>query len=119
MLQIFKDKNIQETKKIDKNIHLLILKNETMLVIIENDNNVFSLNRNIFKKIEDELLDYDFYLYSNLKKQGYYIKIKEPNNIIRKAFDLTKKDNIFFGKEVLQNKVNQDDIKNLIEKIGK
>ena len=47
------------------------------------------------------------------------MKIKEPNNFIRNAFDHTTKDEIYFGKEILQNKIAVDDVINKIKNIGK
>ena len=100
-------------------IKIIIYKNETMLVAIENKDNVFSITRSEFETIEQELLDYDFYLYSKKDKKSYYIKIKEPNNEIRIAFDNSNKDRIFFGKEVLNKVVSDKDVENMIKKIGR
>ena len=33
------------------------------------------------------------------------MKIIEPDNFIRKAFDSTTKNEVYFGKEILQNKI--------------
>ena len=68
---------------------------------------------------EQELLDYDFCLIDNSRNQLYYMKVKEPNNFIRKAFDSTTKNEIYFGKEILQNKIVEDDLIKKIKTIGK
>ena len=47
------------------------------------------------------------------------MKVKEPNNFIRKAFDSTIKNEIYFGKEILQNKITEDDLIKKIKTIGK
>lgn len=115
---------IQKYKKIIKTIKLghltyIIFEDNTILVIIQNNDNIFKIYRNEFNIIEEELLDYDFCLIDNSEKQLYYIKIKEPSNFIRKAFDSTVKDEIYFGKEILQNKVTRDEFLEKIKKIGK
>ena len=90
-----------------------------MLVIIKNNKNVFKITRNDFEYIEQELLDYDFCLVDNSKNQIYYMKIKEPNNFIRKSFDSTKKDEVYFGKEILQNKIDENELIKKMKEIGK
>lgn len=112
-------KEYEKIINVSNYIKIIIYKNETMLVAIENKNNVFSITREEFEIIEEELLDYDFYLYSKNDKKSYYIKIKEPNNEIRKAFEYSKKDRIFFGKEVLNKVVSDKEIEDKIKNIGK
>ena len=109
--------NFEERKL--KHLTYLIFENETILVLIKNNKNIFKIAREDFNEIEQELLDYDFCLIDNVKNQLYYMKIKEPNNFIRKAFDHTTKDEIYFGKEILQNKITEDDLINEIKNIGR
>lgn len=117
--EIINKNNISFEEKKLKNLTYLIFKNETILVLIKNNKNVFKILREDFNEIEQELLDYDFCLIDNVKNQLYYMKIKEPNNFIRNAFDHTTKDEIYFGKEILQNKIAVDDVINKIKNIGK
>lgn len=102
-----------------KYLTYLIFENETILVLIKNNKNIFKITREDFNEIEQELLDYDFCLIDNIKNQLYYMKIKEPNNFIRKAFDATEKGEIYFGKEILQNKIKEEDFIKRIKNIGK
>ena len=74
---------------------------------------------NNLTNLEKELLDYDFCLIDNSKNQLYYMKIKEPNNFIRNAFDHTEKDEIFLGKEILQNRITETDLISKIKNIGR
>ena len=106
----FKEKNL-------KFLTYLIFENETMLVLIKNNKNIFKITREDFNDLEQELLDYDFCLIDNSKNQLYYMKVKEPNNFVRKAFDSTKKNEIYFGKEILQNKITEDDLTKKVKKI--
>ena len=102
--------------KIGKNIELFEFENETMLIIIRSSNNVFKINRKDFYKIDDRLLPYNFYLINEVENKTFYITIKEPANFLRNAFENSLKNEIYFGKDVLNNKINNE---NLIEKIRK
>lgn len=90
-----------------------------MLIVIENNNDVFSISRKIFNEIDEELLPYSFCLIDSSKKQLYFINVKETNNFLRNSFDHTKEDFIYFGKEILNNKINEDELISKIDKIGK
>ena len=114
--------NIEKIKYKEKKLKFLsylLFENETILVIIKNNKNIFKIIRDDFDYIEKELLDYDFCLIDNSKKQLYYMKIKEPNNFIRKAFENTEKSEIYFGKEILKNKITEEDLIRKIKSIGK
>lgn len=107
-------------KTIDNDgVKLLFLDNETILAIIINKKNVFKINRKQFYRIDDELLPYGFLLIDSTQKNMYFMKYKEPNNQLRYAFDSTKKDEIYFGKEILQNKIKLNELLSNIEKIEK
>lgn len=116
--KIIKRANISFKERKLKRLSYLEFENETLLVIIKNNKNVFKITREDFEKIESILLDYDFCLIDTTMEQLYYMKINEPNNFIRKAFDSTKKDEIYFGKEILQNKITEQDLITRIKKIG-
>lgn len=116
---ILNKSGIKYKEKRLKFLSFLTFENETILVVINNNKNVFKILRNDFEVIEQELLDYDFCLVDNFKNQLYYIKIKEPNNFIRIAFDSTEKNEIYFGKEILRNKIEKEELLEKIIKIGK
>ncbi len=116
---IIKKSNINFKERRLKLLTYLIFENETMLVLIKNNKNIFKITREDFYDLEQELLDYDFCLIDNSRNQLYYMKVKEPNNFIRKAFDSTIKNEIYFGKEILQNKITEDDLIKKIKTIGK
>lgn len=98
-------------------VKLLFLDNETILAIIINKKNVFKINRKQFYRIDDELLPYGFLLIDSTQKNMYFMKYTEPNNQLRYAFDSTQKDEIYFGKEILQNKIKLNELLSNIEKM--
>lgn len=116
---IIRKYNINFEEKKLKYLTYLIFENETILVLIKNNKNIFMIAREDFNELEQELLDYDFCLIDNSKNQLYYMKVKEPNNFIRKAFDVTTKNEIYFGKEILQNKIIEEDLIKKIRDIGR
>ena len=117
--EIVKKNHIDFEERKLKHLTYLIFANETILVLIKNNKNIFKITREDFDEIEQELLDYDFCLIDNVKNQLYYMKIKEPSNFIRDAFDHTTKDEIYFGKEILQNKITEDVLISKIKNIGR
>lgn len=115
--KLLKDNKIEFILKKRKNINIYIISDEKMLIVIKNNNNVFSIDRKTFNEIDEELLPYSFYLFDSNKNQGYFIKIKEPNNFLRNSFDSTDKNEIYFGKQVLNNKIKEEELLNRIEEI--
>ena len=115
--KLLKNNKIEFILKKRKNINIYIISDEKMLIVIKNNNNVFSIDRKTFNEIEEELLPYSFYLFDSNKNQGYFIKIKEPNNFLRNSFDSTDKNKIYFGKQVLNNKIKEEELLNRIEEI--
>lgn len=94
------------------------LENESIVVIIKNKGNVFKIDRKFFYKIDDLLLPYIFILIDTNSGKKYCMKIKEPNNFLRNAFENSSKDEIYFGKQVLQNEMEDKKILDEIKKIG-
>lgn len=117
--QIFDKNNIHYKLKYNKkNMCIFEFDNQTLLVLIKNNKNIFKISRNDFEIIEEILLDYDFCLLDITKNELYYMKINEPSNQIRNAFNSTDKDEIYFGKQVLQNRISEKDLIKKINKIG-
>lgn len=99
------------------NVHIYTINDEKMIIVIINKrDNIFSISRDIFNVIDDELLPYSFFLIDNYERI-YFYKINEPNNSLRKAFDSCNKDIIYFGKEILNNTIIDKDLKKYIDKI--
>lgn len=75
-----------------------------------NNKNVFKIDINWFYEIDDMLLPYVFILIDKSNNQKYCMKVKEPNNFMRNSFEFSKKDEMFFGKEILQNKITDEQL---------
>ena len=86
-----------------------------MVIVIKNKkDNIFSISRKCFNIIDGELLPYSVILVDN-KDNIYYYDIKEPNNVLRKAFDSCNKELIFFGKEILNKKIETNELNKILK----
>lgn len=113
---ILKENKCNYTLKKIGNVSIYNLNDTKMLIVIENKGNVFSITRDIFNEIDEELLPYSFCLIDKNNEKIYFIEIKEPNNFLRNGFDSTKKEIIYFGKQVLNNEIKENELINKIER---
>lgn len=104
--------------RINGNVSYVEFENEFLIIIIKSKDNVFKIKRKDFYVIDDLLLPYVFLLIDERDEKKYLIKVSEPANFVRNAFDNTSKDEIFFGKQVLQKKINDITLIDEIKKIG-
>lgn len=116
--QILDRNNVHYKLKRIKNVCIYELDDEVLLITISNNKNIFSINRKIFYEIDDKLLPYSFCLEDTSTNNLYYMKIKEPNNFLRKSFESTNKDVIYFGKQILQHKIQEKELISELKKIG-
>ena len=116
--KLLRENKINYTVKREQNTYIYNIDDEKMLIVMVSKSNVFSIGRELFNKIDEELLPYSFCLIDSSKNQIYFIKINEPNNFLRDSFDYTEKDILYFGKQVLNNKIEESDIINKIKEIG-
>lgn len=117
--KILKDNKCNYSLKKRKNIFIYNLNDTKMLIVIENNGNIFSITKEIFNEIDEELLPYSFCLIDKNNGKMYFMEIKEPNNFLRNSFEYTNKEKIYFGKEVLNNEIKEKDLVQKIANIGK
>lgn len=117
--ELFDKTNIKYViHKKNRNFEYIEFENESIVIIIKNDTNIFKIRRKDFFEIDDMLLPYVFLLIDESKKEKYLVKVKEPHNELRHGFDSTEKDEIYFGKQILQNKKKDEDIIKELKMIG-
>ena len=107
-------------KKINKGkITIYEFENEVLLCIIQSQCNTFKIDFSDFKYLDDKLLPYSFLMINKKTDKMYYLKISEPNNFIRNDFEATKKNELYFGKQILNNEIkNGTDLIKNIEGMG-
>lgn len=104
--------------KIDKYTKYYEFENETVVVVMYSKSNTFNIKRKDFELIDNLLLPYAFLLINTTTNNKYYIEIEEPNNFLRNDFEYSKKDSLFFGKQLLQKKIDDEEILKRIIKLG-
>ena len=80
------------------------------IVSITENGNVFKLDEDLFYYLDNQPELYAFILVDKVANQYYYFDFKMKNNWIKSSFERSGKDEIYFGKIVLNNRVTQDKI---------
>ena len=80
------------------------------IVSITENGNVFKLDEDLFYYLDNQPELYAFILVDKVANQYYYLDFKMKNNWIKSSFERSCKDEIYFGKIVLNNRVTQDKI---------
>lgn len=80
------------------------------IVSITENGNVFKLDEDLFYYLDNQPELYAFILVDKVANQYYYLDFKMKNNWIKSSFERSGKDEIYFGKIVLNNRVTQDKI---------
>ena len=80
------------------------------IVSITENGNVFKLDEDLVYYLDNQPELYAFILVDKVANQYYYLDFKMKNNWIKSSFERSGKDEIYFGKIVLNNRVTQDKI---------
>lgn len=84
--------------------------NPINLVYMESRSSIFSIDRDLFYYIDQQKLNYSFLLRNKEKEEFYFLEYKDKKNWLSSSFERTDKDEIFFGKIVLQKKIKLSEI---------
>lgn len=95
--------------KIASNMHIFYLQSK---------NNQFIVERDLFEYLDSNKLPYSFLLYDSTSRKYYFLDLARKNNWVKSCFDTCNKDEIFLGKQVLNNGVNLEWFINYIKKIS-
>ena len=71
------------------------------IVSITENGNVFKLDEDLFYYLDNQPELYAFILVDKVANQYYYLDFKMKNNWIKSSFERSGKDEIYFGKIVL------------------
>lgn len=107
--------NVIEHRKMGK-VEITKVNSEWNIVTIFSKSNIFTIKRDLFEYIDKLNEKYAFCLIDKKEDKVYYMEFKNKNNWLKSSFDSCKKDELFFGKIVLQNRVT---VSELITKIKK
>ena len=124
MLEIEFDKLLKEYsipfKKQNYEINIDIYKIETKkninIVVISNNSNTFKIDRDLFYYLDNQKLLYGFILINKSDNGLFYLEFNNKKNWLNSSFERTDKEELFFGKIVLNNKISENDLVELIKK---
>ena len=101
-------------KKLDGNENYVIykVKSKKMLLCLKGRKNRFELERDVFDYLDMNKLDYSLLLVDG--NNLFFIELNKKNNWIKSCFESCDKDSIFLGKQVLNHRVREEELANLL-----
>lgn len=109
---LFKKQNYDEYTKLYK----LGNKKTINLAVISGNINTFKIDRDLFYYLSNQKEMYCFLLINKVKKEIFYLEFRNKINWLNSSFETSDKDELYFGKIVLKNKLSEQQ---LIEKLKK
>ena len=103
-------------QKYDSNIYIYKIPNKANIVTITAKTNIFLLDRDLFYYLSNQNEMYSFVLKSKDDNQIYYLEFKNKISWLNSSFETCNKEELYFGKIILNNKSN---IRTIIDKIKK
>lgn len=112
-----KENIIYKTQEYDDNTKIYKIgdSKKINMVTIKEEGNIFKINIDLFYYLDNQKDLYSFLLTDLDKKQSYYLEFKEKNNWIKLSFERSRKEEIYFGKIVLNNRINTNGLKNKLK----
>ncbi|MDF2892079.1 MAG: hypothetical protein K0R80_2446 [Clostridia bacterium] len=110
---LMREKGIEyKFQEYDSNVYLFKVGNEKKINIItmEENSSTFKIDRDLFFYIDNQKEMYAFLLINTAEDKTYYLEFLDKNNWLKTSFDRSDKESIFFGKIVLQHRVNIEEI---------
>ena len=124
MLEIKFDKLLEKylvpykKQNYETNIEIYKVENKKNLnvVVILGSTSTFKIDRDLFYFLDSQSLLYCFVLINRTDSGLFYLEFKNKNNWLKSSFERTDKDELFFGKIVLNHRISERD---LIEEVKK
>lgn len=100
----------------ESNIHIYKIENNKKINIVQmvEDTNIFRIDRDLFYYLNNQSIMYCFLLINKLDSSLFYLEFGAKNNWLKSSFERSDKDELYFGKIVLNHKISEA---HLIEKI--
>jgi hypothetical protein len=111
--KLMRDNGIEyKFQEYDSNIYIFKVGKETkinVIVMMENSS-TFKIDRDLFFYIDNQREIYTFLLINTAEDKIYYLEFLDKKNWLKTSFDRSDKEYIFFGKIVLQHRINLDEV---------
>lgn len=112
--ELLKTKEIEFVPKYkEKNILVVNISDYSVLIWI-NNNNTFKMKRSILEEMNNVSEKQVYFLIDNTAKKYYFMKFPKSNNWLTSGFYNCDKDELFLGKQVLNN---QKPLSNIISEL--
>lgn len=92
------------------NIYKLGNQKSINLITMMEKGNIFKIDSDLFYYLDNQKELYAFLLIDRIDKKYYYLDFKDKRNWLKSSFDRSNKDEIYFGKIVLNNKITKDNL---------
>lgn len=103
----------------DKRIKIVKIKNKVNLVFYKSKKNSFPVEEDLFFYINEQTIPYAFLLINDSNNKIFFMNYPKKENWLSNSFERSGKDEIFFGKIVLQNEIKKSVIQKKIELLCK
>lgn len=117
-LKILKNNNIDFSSERLSNNKILLKIGEVKkrnVILLTSEDSAFTLKRELFNYLNGSLYLYSFWFINLTSGKMYYLEFKDKKNWLATSFSRTTKNEIYFGKEVLNNKKTVEEIINIFK----
>lgn len=118
---------IERILKVEKIPYKLIDKDESFKLIKINSkhhifymssiNNQFLMERDFFDYLDGNSIPYSILCYDASKSAYYYLKLNKKVNWIKSCFETCDKESIYLGKQVLNARVSEIELYEILKKL--
>lgn len=80
------------------------------VVVLFSSSNTFKMDRDLMFYLSNQKENYSFWLINKKEKGMFYLEFTNKNNWIETSFSRSEKDEIYFGKIVLNSRLKENEI---------
>lgn len=103
---------VYKEKEYEPNIRLFKVGNNepTNVVEIHSPSSTFKIDRDLFYYLSHQSENYSFCLVNETEGKIFYVEFKNKNNWLQSCFERCDKEELFFGKDILNNRVHSTEL---------
>ena len=101
----------------DKGYKLIKVNSKMHLFYINSRGNQFMLERDFFDYLDGNTIPYAILCHDIIKNIFYYLKLNKKVNWIKSCFETCDKESIYLGKQVLNARINETELKKTLKMI--
>lgn len=100
----------------DKGCKLIKINSKSHLFYMMNSGNQFLMERDFFEYLDANSAPYAVLCHDTSKGYFYYLKLNKNVNWIKSCFETCSKDSIYLGKQVLNARISEADLRTSLKK---